>query len=316
MKAVQILGDMSSPRIVTNDAMPTPTPTCADILVKVHAAAITGDAVTWPETYDTPSRIPGHEISGTVAALGPSYRGPLAVGQDVFALLAADRGQGQAEYAVCSAEEASPKPSSLSHAEAAALAMPLLTAWEAIMDHGQITSGMRVLVTGASGAVGSVAVQMIKRLAGARTVALASARNHDALRRLGAEDVVDYNVEGWERSIRGVDVVFDTVGGEVLTKTWETVKGNGTIVTVGDPPPAWAFGRGVAAEAARLPGVRYMHFIVSPSAERLAEASDLIEDGSLKRPAVETFSFQDTLEAWAYAQQRGRGKKSVIVFDV
>ncbi|KAI6781459.1 uncharacterized protein J7T54_001421 [Emericellopsis cladophorae] len=316
MKAVQILGDISSPRIVTNDDMPTPSPSGSEILIKVHAAGITGDAVTWPEIYATPSRIPGHEISGTVAALGPDYLGPLAVNQEVFGMLSADRGQGQAEYAICSAAEIAPMPSSISHAEAAVLPIPLLTAWETIVDHGKITPSTKVLLTGASGAVGSVFVQLVSLLTGAHTIALASAQNHEALRKHGAENVVDYKAAGWEKSIGKFDVVFDTVGGDILTKTWDAVADDGIVVTVGDPPPAWAFGRGKAVEAETRPGVRYMHFIVSPDAERLAEASSFIHSGRMKPLAVQSFGFGDAVEGWTYAQQRNRGKKAVIVFDV
>jgi NADPH:quinone reductase-like Zn-dependent oxidoreductase len=128
MRAVQILGSISSPRIGASDDLPKPEPRNSEILIKVHAAGITGDEVTWPELYQTSSRIPGHELSGTIAALGPAYSGPLRTGQEVFGFLEATRGQGQAEYVVCSPSEIAPKPTSISHAEAAALPIPLLTA--------------------------------------------------------------------------------------------------------------------------------------------------------------------------------------------
>src|SRR5690349_7569583 len=121
MKAVQILGDASSPKIAITHSTPKPVPTDTDILIQVHSAGITGDEVTWPEVYQTPTRIPGHDISGTIVSLGPDYDGPLCIGQDVFACIAADRGKGQAEYVVCKPVEVALKPTSLSHAEAAVL---------------------------------------------------------------------------------------------------------------------------------------------------------------------------------------------------
>ncbi|KAJ4322852.1 hypothetical protein N0V84_004616 [Fusarium piperis] len=315
MKGVQILGDKSCPKIVTNNSLKNPEPGNGDILVQVYAAGITGDEVLWPEVYNTPTRIPGHDISGVVSALGPSYLGPLRIGQEVFAFLDADRGQGQAHYVICSPVEVTLKPASISHAEAAALPIPVLTAWEAMAEHGRVQSDMKVLVTGASGAVGILFVQFVKQVVGAYVIALASARHHTTLTKLGANKVVDYNTPNWERLISDVDVVFDTVGGDILAKTWETVKEDGVIVTVGDPPPPWAFGQGTAVESVGNPGVRYMHFIVSANTERLRKASEMIDGGRIKALAVRAFPFHEAEQAWLYAQQRSRGHKVVIEFE-
>lgn len=314
MKAVQILGDVSSPKITINYSMTMPTPRNDEILIKVHAAGITGDELLWPELYSTATRIPGHEVSGIVFATGPDYHGPLSVGQEVFAFIAADRGEGQAEYAICLADEVTLKPAFLSHGEAAALPIPILTAWEATVDHGNVKTGMRVLITGASGAVGSLAVQLATNLTGCHVTALASSRNHDALRRLGAREVVDYNSPDWEHRIHDIDLVFDTVGGDILTKTWEAVKNDGAIITVGDPPPPWAFGKGEAAESIDLPGVRYKHFIVSPSSERLAKLSGMLNDGSIEALGVRSFPVDEAEQAWAHARLRNRGPKVVVNF--
>ncbi|EEU36592.1 uncharacterized protein NECHADRAFT_97186 [Fusarium vanettenii 77-13-4] len=315
MKAVQILGDKSCPKIATNHSVKTPEPENDDILVQVYAAGITGDEVLWPEVYNTPTRIPGHDISGVISAFGPDYNGPLRIGQDVFAFLDADRGQGQAQYVICSPDEVAPKPASISHAEAAALPIPVLTAWEAMAEHGKLEPDMKVLVTGASGAVGIMLVQFVKQVVGAHIIALASTQHHSALMKLGASEVADYNTKNWERLISDVDVVFDTVGGDILAKTWETVKENGVIVTVGDPPPPWAFGRGTAVESIGNPGVRYLHFIVSANAERLRKASEMIDSGRIKALAVKAFPFQEAEQAWLHAQQRNRGHKVVIEFE-
>lgn len=314
MKAVQILGDVSSPKITTNNAITTPIPKGAEILIRVLASGVTGDEVLWPEVYEAASRIPGHDVSGVIQALGPDYNGPLKIGQDVVALLAADRGQGQAEYTICFADEVALKPTSITHEEAAALPIPVLTAWQAIMDHGNLSTGMRVLVTGASGAVGTLAAQLAMKLSGARVIALASSRNHSTLKRLGVFEVHDYNTPNWEGNIKDVDMVFDTVGGDVLKKTWESVKSDGTIVTVGDPPPEWAFGKGQATESASRPNVRYVHFIVSPDSAKLSQALEMITKGSIKPLEVESFPIDKAELAWEYAGQRGWSKKIVISF--
>lgn len=314
MRAIQILGDVSSPRVVINHSIPKPIPCNDEILVRVFAAGVTGDEVLWPELYTTKTRIPGHEISGTISAKGPDYHGPLEVGQEVFALIATDRGEGQAEYTICHADEVAPKPSSLSHEEAAALPIPFLTAWEALVDHGDAKPDMRVLITGASGAVGSIATQLATHLTGCHITALASTRHHDNLRRLGAQEVLDYNRPGWEHQVQNIDLIFDVVGGEVLSRTWGTVKDDGFIVTVADPPPPWAFGRGVAAESSNFPAVCYRYFIVSPSSERLAKLSGMISECVITALAVRSFPVDEAEQAWAHARQRNHGSKAVVTF--
>ncbi|KAJ5917980.1 hypothetical protein N7454_010355 [Penicillium verhagenii] len=314
MKAIQILGDVTSPEVTINRSMTKPIPENSELLIKVHAAGVTGDEILWPEPYVTATRIPGHDISGIIFSIGPDYEGSFEIGQEVYCFLGADRGQGQADYVLCLPTEVALKPTSLSHAEAAALPIPLLTAWEALSDHGALSNGMRVLVTGASGAVGVLAVQLAARVFGANVIALASSRNHGMLKRLGARDVLDYGEADWDKEIDGVDLVFDTVGGDILTKTWKCVKEDGVIVTVGDPAPAWAFGQGQASESVDHPKVRYLHFIVSPYADRLREAAGMIDAGSLETLAVKTFPFEEAKQAWEYSQQRSRGHKVVIDF--
>lgn len=318
MRAVQILGDVSSPQTVTTDSIPEPKPQGSEMLIQVHAAGITGDEVHWPELYNSPTRIPGHEISGVIVAFGPEYDGPLMIGQEIFAFKSAGKaGQGQAEYAICNASEVALKPKSISHAEAAALPIPFLTAWEAIFDHGKgiREPGMRILVTGASGAVGRVAVQ-IASSHGAHVTALASARHHGTLKRLGAKEVLDYNTPDWERHVQNVALVFDTAGGDILTKSWETINKNddGTIVTVADPPPAWAFQRCQASESSKWPNVRYIYFIISANAKRLSKAADMIDAGAITPLEVKPFPFCEAVKAWSVARQRGRGHKVVIDF--
>ncbi|KAK1985391.1 hypothetical protein LZ30DRAFT_779094 [Colletotrichum cereale] len=242
--------------------MPEPVLQKADILVQVDAAGVTGDEILWPELYETASRIPGHELSGTISELGPEYPGPLV----------------------------------------------------SVLDHGKVTPGMRFLVTGAFGAVDRVAVQLAARLVSGDVVALASPRNHDILRQLGTEEVIDYDSPVWESKVEAVDIVFDTVGGTALKKTWEAVKEDGLIVTVEDPPPSWAFENVQPDEAARRPNVRYKYFIVSPNAERLFQASDMIDAGLLRPLMVKPFVYEEAESAWAYARQRGREQKVVIDF--
>ncbi|UNI13302.1 NADPH:quinone reductase [Purpureocillium takamizusanense] len=315
MKAVQILGDKSAPSVVLNDNMPQPTATGSDILIRVHAAGVTADEVSWPEVYNTRNRIPGHDISGVVSALGPSYAGPLAVGDDVFAMLAADASQGgQAEYAVASPAEVTRKPAAISHAQAAALPIPALTAWEAIFQHAKLEKGARVLVTGASGAVGVQLVQLAKQLLGAEVIALASSRNHSFVEELGASRVVDYNATDWEDAVDSVDAVFDTVGGETLAKASKTVRDGGAVVTVADPPPPWASGKAKPELSEAKPHVNWVYFVVTASGENLGKVAELLQTGSVKPLKVTEFPIDKAVEAWEFGRQRGRSGKVVITF--
>lgn len=295
--------------------MPMPEPKEEEVLVRVYAAGVTGDEVHWPELYETPTRIPGHEFSGVISAVGPNYNGPLEIGQAVFASIGATPGpgEGQADYAICHPNEVVLKPIFISHQEAAALPIPLLTAWEAIVDHAHIKPGMKLLITGGSGAVGSITASLAAHF-GARVVALASSQHHDKLRELGAEEVIDYRNFGWDTQIKNIDVVFDTVGGDVLASSWDVVKPDGVIITIADPAPSWAFEDYQPIESAGHPDVRYKYFIFVPNAERLSKAAAMVDSGVIKPLAITSFSFEQAEKAWALAKERNRGKKVVIQF--
>lgn len=316
MKAIQITGPKSDPKIALTTTSPKPSPTGTSVLVKVHAAGITADEITWPELYDSSTRIPGHDVSGVVEALGPGYNGPLSPGDEVYAVLRASTDQGsQAEYVLVEdKDDIALKPKSISHAQAAALPIPVLTAWEAIHEHAKLGQGSRILVTGASGAVGLMVVQLARRLFDAEVIGLASSRNHALLGEVGVSRVVDYNTPNWEDGISGVDAVFDNVGGETLSKTWNTVKGDGVIVTVGDPAPPWAFGGGKPEELKEHPGVRWVYFIVSAVPGPLARVKFLLDEGAVRPVPVKVFEADGGVEAWKYASQRGREGKAVIQF--
>ncbi|KAL2257301.1 hypothetical protein VTK26DRAFT_366 [Humicola hyalothermophila] len=345
MKAIQIIGPKSEPTVTLNGSSPLPTPDSSgsEILIRVHSAGLTADELTWPELWSpvhNPTHVPGFEVSGVIAELPPSYTGPLAVGDEVYAMLHTDRGKGQAEYVYARPGVVARKPRSLSFAQAAALPIPALTAWEALFKRAwpsglpsssssssSSSSPLRVLVTGASGAVGSMVVQLAKKLKvigkEVQVVALASAAKHEYLRELGADETVDYHDDnetgGWERKvgIKSVDAVFDAAGGDVLAKAWATVKDDGVVVTVADPPPAWAMDAGPGAVPKELegrPDVRYIYFIVSPDREALDKIASLIDEGTVKPLPVVEYPVDKAVEAWDLARQRGRQGKVVVNF--
>jgi NADPH:quinone reductase-like Zn-dependent oxidoreductase len=315
MKAVYVTGTKAAPKITLNTSVPRPVPKGDEILIKVHAGGITADELTWPELWeDHLLPIPGHDVSGVVHSLGPDYKGSLSVGDAVMAMINAKRGMGQAEYAIVTADEAAIKPATISHAQASALPIPFLTAWEAIFQHAKLTKNMKILVTGASGAVGIMLVQLAHQIVGAEIIALASSRHHDTLKALGASQVLDYNTPDWEDSVSGVDVVIDTVGNPVLAKTWKTVKSDGFIITVGDPPSAWEYGKGKPEELSSHPDVKWLFFIVTPRADILAKTAELLDSGRLKPLPIEVYPVDEAVEAWVFGAQRGRQGKVVIEF--
>lgn len=315
MKAIQVTGKKSDSQLTLTNSFPQPIATGAQILIKVYAAGITADELTWPELYASSTKIPGHDVSGVVEAVGPDYDGPLSVGSEVYAMLRASADQGgQAEYVTAAPEEVTPKPMSISHVQAAALPIPILTAWEAIYKHAKLQPGSRILVTGASGAVGLMLVQLAYRLFGAEVIGLASPRNHGLLTDLGVSLAVDYNLEHWENRVGKVDAVFDTVGGRTLNIGWNTVKEGGVVVTVADPPPPWAFGGGEPNELKEHPRVRWVYFIVSAQGKPLATVATLIDNGTIRPIPVKAFQAAQALKAWEYALQRSREGKAVIQF--
>ncbi|RFU79389.1 hypothetical protein TARUN_2844 [Trichoderma arundinaceum] len=314
MKAVVVLGTKANPEVTLNPAVPKPSPKHAEILIKVHAAAVTRDEITWWELWEHTVRIPGHDISGEIAALGPDYKGNLQVGDEVYCMIHAWRGLGQAEYAIVESDEVAKKPKLLTHAQASALPIPVLTAWEAIYERAHVQKGWKVLVTGASGAVGAILVQVASRLVGAEVFALANSQHHDSLKALGASQVFDYNTPNWEDSIQDIDVVIDTVGNPILAKTWKTVKSNGHIITVGPPPAAWEYGKGRPDELDHFPNVKWLFFVVVPKTATLEKVARLIDEGVIEPLAIEKFSLDNVVQAHKYSTIRNRKGKVVIEF--
>src|SRR4051795_10992103 len=209
-----------------------PRPDPGEALVRVHAAAITRGELEWP--VDRLPAIPSYELSGVVEEVGPGVS-DIAPGDEVFALTPFDRDGVAADYTAVPAELLAARPRSFSRAESAAIPLPALTAWQGLFDHGRLSAGERVLIHGAAGAVGGLAVQLA-RLHGACVVGTAAAAELGVVRELGAEEAVD-SATGFEDAVAPVDLVFDTVGGERLRRSRAVLRPGGRLVSVaGDPP--------------------------------------------------------------------------------
>jgi NADPH:quinone reductase-like Zn-dependent oxidoreductase len=282
-----------------------------EALVRVHAAGITPTEFTWNSTWtDSKGRdrqpiIPSFEVSGTVEVVASDVV-DLKNGDPVIGLLDFWRDGAAAEYVSVQAASLGPKPPSLDHVQAAALPLSGLTAWQALFDHARLKSGDRVLIHGAAGGVGTFAVQLA-HWRGAHVIGTCSSRNTAFLRDLGADEVLDYKSVRFESEVRDLDVVFDTVGGDTLDRSWSILRRGGVLVTIaGDAPE----------DLAAKFGVRGVSFLVQPSRTQMARLAELIDAGTL-RPVVETvFPLVRAREAYEQGLRgHNRGKLVLRVVD-
>lgn len=284
------------------DEVPTPNPGSGEVLVQVHAAAITRDELTWPA--DRLPAIPSYELSGTVADPGDGA-GDFEPGQAVYAMTGFDRDGVAAEYAVVPVRELSSKPVSLRHVDSAAVPLPGLSAMQGLFDHGRLTKNQRVLIHGGAGGVGAYAVQLA-RLHGAYVIATASAGRVDAARQFGADEVIDHTTTDFT-VIDPVDLVFDTAGGERLLRSVDVLGQGGRLVSVADDPPS---------EVCQQRGIKAMWFLVESNPDQLAELASLADRGLLRVLVERTFPLAGAREAFSYiSSMEGRGKVVLTVIE-
>jgi NADPH:quinone reductase-like Zn-dependent oxidoreductase len=259
------------------EEVPDATPMSCDVLVKVAGCGITHMELDWPlwtcrAGHRRTSIIPGHEVSGVVAALGFGTAG-FAVGDEVFGLADQFRAGAAAEHVAVEARNLAPKPSTADHVHAAAVPRAGLTAWQALFDHGGLAKGQTVVVHGAGGAVGSAAVQLA-RWAGAEAVGTGRSRTRSMVTELGADRFIALDADRLEDAAGEADLLFDTIGGEVLASSPALLKPGGTLVSVATQP-----GRD------EIRDVRFVHFIQESDRAQLVELARLVDEGHL-RPQV------------------------------
>jgi NADPH:quinone reductase-like Zn-dependent oxidoreductase len=177
--------------------------------------------------------IPAQEGSGVVVALGYGTAG-VSVGDEVYGLIDGYRDGWAAEYVTIEARSLAPKPTTVDFIEAAAIPQAALTSWQALFDYGHLESGQTVVIHGASGGVGSVAVQLA-RWAGAHVIGTGRADARQRVLDLGANEFVDVEQDGWQTAVGQVDLVYDAIGGEVLARSPAIVKPGGVLVTIMTP---------------------------------------------------------------------------------
>ena len=282
MKAIRLHSRDSGPAGLVFEDVARPKPSNDEVLVRVWAAGVTPKEVDWTLWTDEngmPRQYPilSHEFSGVVESMGQKIRG-FRVGDEVYGFTAFERDGAFAEYTIAHPDEISLKPKSISHIEAAAVPMSGLTAWQALFDHAKLTAGQSVLVQGAAGGVGTFAVQL-GRWGGSRVIATASKENLDFLRRIGANEALDYNDRNFDGALHDIDVVLNTVRKEVGERSLKVLRKGGILVstTAGNP----------SVEKAEAFGVKTVYFIVKPSADQLAKMTELIDEKHVT-PIIQT----------------------------
>lgn len=281
MKAVRIHAYGDAEVLIYEDA-PLPKIGDRDLLIRVRAAAV--NPVDWKirEGYlkgmlnHTLPLILGWDVSGIVEQVGARVS-EFKVGDEVYSRPDINRDGAYAEYIAVKADEVALKPHSIDHVRAAAVPLASLTAWKSLFTAANLSAGQKVLIHAAAGGVGTYAVQLA-RWKGAEVIGTASAQNAELVRALGATEVIDYHTTRFEEAVREVDVVFDTVGGEVQERSWQVLKPGGVLVSIVTPP---------SAEMAASHHCRGEYVFIQPDAATLTEIAGLIDGGQVK-PIVET----------------------------
>jgi NADPH:quinone reductase-like Zn-dependent oxidoreductase len=285
MRAVRVHRFGGIEELVLED-VPRPAPGAGQVLVRVKVCGV-GPWDAWVRSGKSviaqPLPLtPGSDLSGVVEEVGPGVEA-FRPGDAVFGVTNARFTGAYAEYAVAEAAMLARKPSGIGDAEAASVPVVATTAWQMMVDYGGLAAGRRVLVHGAAGNVGAFAVQIAKR-AGAEVIATARAGDLDVARRLGADRVLDGEAQRFEETVRDVDVVLDTVGGDTLDRSFEVLKPGGTLVSSAAAPDQ---------ERAAQRGVRAVFFLVEITTARLDRIGELLASGGIAASVGEVLPLSD-----------------------
>jgi NADPH:quinone reductase-like Zn-dependent oxidoreductase len=292
------------PEVLRTVEMDRPVPGPCEILVRVHAAGV--NPTDWKTRargyFNAEASLPfvlGFDISGTVEAVGPGVT-IFQPGDEVYGMPRFPHpASAYAQYVATPARHCAPKPPSLDHTHAAALPLAALTAWQALVDTGGVGEGKRVLIHAAAGGVGHLAVQIAKAR-GAYVIGTASAAKHGFLRRLGADELIDYTVEDFTERVRDVDFVLDPFGDSPATRyssrSLAVVRRGGVVVSLAP------FAEGFRAEEARASGIRAAYLLVEPDQAGLRAITELVESGRLRVAVEAVFPLEEAAKAHAMGE--------------
>jgi NADPH:quinone reductase-like Zn-dependent oxidoreductase len=311
--------------------MPDPEVRENDVLVQVHAAGVNllDSKIRNGEFRQIlPYRLPvilGNDVAGVVVRVGSRVRG-FKPGDDVYARPGKDRIGAFAEFISIREDDLALKPEQLTMEEAASIPLVGLTAWQALIERGNLKKGQKVLIHAGSGGVGTFAIQLAKH-AGATVATTTSAANADLVRRLGADVVIDYRKDDFEELLCDYDVVLNSLGSETLKKSLRVLKPGGKLISISGPPDP-DFAREIGSpwilkpvmrvlsyrirRAAKRRHVSYSFLFMRANGDQLREITALI-DSQVVHPVMDrVFPFESTREAMAYLG-KGRAKGKVVV---
>jgi NADPH:quinone reductase-like Zn-dependent oxidoreductase len=305
MKAVRV-HQYGGPQALTLDEVPQPIPGPGQVLVRVRAAGV--NPIDWKIRGGymkdvMPLQLPvtiGFDFSGEIESPGPGVT-HFKKGDPVFGTAMGTF----AEYVLTGLAEVAPKPASLDHPHAASIPVSAKTAWQALFDVGGLTAGGKVLIHGASGSVGSFAVQLAKTR-GIYVYGTASGRNQPYLKELGVDEPIDYQTTKFEDVARDVDVVLDTQGGETQQRSFAVLKKGGILVSIVQPP---------SQEEAAKHGVKATFLGSQPNLEQLTEIARLVDAGKLKTTVETVLPLEDANRALDLSQTGHAHGKIVLTLD-
>jgi NADPH:quinone reductase-like Zn-dependent oxidoreductase len=306
MKAIQLQTFEGKSALMIQANVPLPVPADNQVLVRVHAVGVTPAELQWYPTSHTKSgerrehAILGHEFSGAIAGLGTRVKG-LSIGDAVFGMNDWFADGAAADYCLTDATKIVHKPAKLSHVLAASAPISSLTAWQALFDHAKLKSGEKILVLGGSGSVGLFGVQLA-HAHGAIVSSTSSSYNLPILLQLGADEALDYRLSTFEGRSQEFDVVFDTVGGETLGKSWGMLKDSGRMVTIA-----------TASEGTSDQRTKDAFFIVEAKHDQLVEIARRLDRGLLKSFVKALVPFDDGPSAFKGQIEAKRGLGKVVI---
>jgi NADPH:quinone reductase-like Zn-dependent oxidoreductase len=306
MKAAYI-EQFGGPEVIKYGDLPDPSPGPGQIVVDVSAASVNGaDWKVRANHYGQTQSFPlilGRDFSGVVSVLGAGVT-DLRVGDQVFGVLETGREGAYAEKIAIPAAIVAKKPEAMSHVDAAALALTGLTAIRSIEDTLKLKAGETILIQGGAGGVASFAIQLAKHL-GARVITTASAANLPYLRDIGADQVIDYNSTDFTKAVKNVDAVFDTVGGDVATRSFAVLKpgGRAAFIASGSKAPT--------PERSDVTSLRPIASRDRPVLERVAA---LYQAGVIRKPEVKLYKLSQAAEAHRVSE--GRHLRGKLVFKL
>ena len=330
MKAL-VLDRYGKKRALRPAEMPTPEPRDDEVLVEVHAAGVNLlDSKIRDGEFKLilPYRLPlilGHDVAGVVAKVGARVR-QFKPGDEVYARADDFRIGTFAEFVPVNEASLGLKPKGLTMEEAASIPLVGLTAWQALVEKAQLRKGQNVFIQAGSGGVGTFAIQLAKHL-GATVATTTSTANVALVKSLGADVVIDYKTQDFEKVLRDYDVVLNSQDRKTLEKSLRVLKGGGKLISISGPPDP-EFGREIAApgfvrlvmrllssgvrRAAQGRGIGYSFLFMKANGAQLRLITRLIEGGAIRPVIDKVFPFESTNEAMAYVEA-GRAKGKVVV---